>query len=92
MRLTLFPSMPNTKRTRELRDFRWDVSLSGRVLSLGLGDRPPIAEIRLAEDASAPQWQGDVLVLSDRGEFAIAVGRGFVVSVAAERLALIEKQ
>ena len=88
MRLTLFPSMPNTKRARELRDFRWDVSLSGRTLMIGPGDRAPLAEIRLAKEPETPQWQGDVLVLSDRGEFAIAVGRGFVISVEAERLAL----
>ncbi len=88
MKLTLYPSMPNTKRVRELRDFRWDVTFAGRALSLAFGGREPLAEVRLAGEPVPPVWQGDVLVLSDRGEFAIAVGRGFILSVEAERLSL----
>ena len=90
MKLTLYPAMPNTKRVRELRDFRWDVTLGGRTLSLGFGGRPPVAEVRLSAEPAPPVWQGDVLVLSDRGEFAIAVNRGFILSVEAERLALAD--
>lgn len=88
MRLSLFPATPNTSRVRELKHFFWDVELSGAVMTCGLHGADTVAEVRLATAPGSPDWQGDVLVLSEHGEFAIAVNRGLVVSVEAERLAL----
>ena len=92
MRLSLFPSTPNTRRVRELKDFYWDVGVTGRTLAFGYHDVPPFAEVRLERPLDAPAWQGDVLVLSDAGEFVIAVNRGLVVSVSAEALVLPDRK
>jgi hypothetical protein len=88
MQISLFPAMPNTRRVRELKSFLWDVDVSGRRLVLGFHDRAPIAELRLPKGEYTMRWQGDVLSLSDRGEFALAMNRGLVVSVETERLIL----
>ena len=92
MRLSLFPAMPNTRRVRELKHFYWDVAVSGKTLSFGFHDVDPFVEVRLGETPASLVWQGDVLILSDAGEFAIAANRGLVVSVSAERLVLADRK
>ena len=90
MRLCLFPAMPNTRRVRELKDFCWDVAVAGKELSFAFHAQSSAVTVRLPKPPVDLQWQGDVLVLSDRGEFAIAVNRGLVISVEADRLLLAE--
>jgi len=92
MRLSLFPAMPNTRRVRELKHFFWDVTVSGRSISLGFQGEPAMAEIVKAAEPESVVWQGDVAMLSERGEFAIAVNRGLVVSVEAKRVVLEDEQ
>jgi hypothetical protein len=91
MRMSLFPSTPNTRRVRELKNFFWDVEVSAGRLLLGFHDQPAMAEIRLVREPESSQWLGDVLTLSEKGEFVIAVNRGLVASVEAERLVLAEE-
>ena len=92
MRLCLFPATPNTSRVRELRDLYWDVVVSKKQIACGFHDLEPMAEVQLRAGPDGLNWLGDVLVLSERGEFAIAVGRGLVLSVEADRLVLPEKK
>ena len=92
MRFSLFPSTPNTSRVRELRDLYWDVAVSPKLVACGFHDGASMAEVQLRTEPSGLRWLGDVLVLSEQGEFAIAVGRGLVLSVEAERLVLPEKK
>ena len=81
MRFSLFPSIPNSKRVRELRDFYWDVEVEGEELSIAFMGGKPLARIRAAWSLTSPRWMGDVLVLGDRGEFIIAVDRGLILSL-----------
>lgn len=92
MRLSLFPAMPNTRRVRELKHFAWDVEITGGRLSLGFEGTPLGAEANLATEPAGMQWLGDVLAISDRGEFVLAVNRGLVLSAECERLVLDEKK
>ena len=92
MRLSLFPAMPNTRRVRELKHFAWDVEISGGRLSLGFEGTPLGAEAQLRTEPAGMQWLGDVLAISDRGEFVLAVNRGLVLSAECELLVLDEKK
>jgi hypothetical protein len=88
MRLSLFPAMPNTRRVRELKHFHWNVQVAGTVLSFAFAEEEPLARLTLPAAPETCTWQGDVLVLSETGEFAIAVNRGVVVSASVDRLML----
>jgi len=92
MKLSLFPSMPSTSPVRELKGLYWDVEASGREMACGFHGLEPVARVTLRSEPPAPKWLGDVLVLSERGEFAITVNRGLVMSVEAERLTLEGKK
>jgi hypothetical protein len=84
--------MPNTRRVRELKHFFWDVEIAGGKLSLGVEGTSLGVETQLGKEPAGMQWLGDVLAISDRGEFVLAVNRGLVLSAECERLVLVEEK